>query len=147
VHLPRVSETTTTEAAAALIPEKADDASLRILVVDDNVDAARSLAKMLEILGHQALLAHDGRQAVEVALREHPNVILLDLGLPGLNGYQVCQTLRKEGLTGELIAAVTGYGQDSDRRLTAEAGFDVHLVKPVAMQTVQELLVNYAAKK
>jgi signal transduction histidine kinase len=147
VRLPCLSPTIVAESASSPLPENIAAAGLLILVVDDNIDAARSLAKMLQILGYQALLAHDGPEAVEIALRERPDVLLLDLGLPRLNGYQVCQSLRKQGLASELIVAVTGYGQDSDRKLTAEAGFDIHLVKPVGLQTIQDLLAKYAAKK
>jgi CheY-like chemotaxis protein len=121
--------------------------SLRILVVDDNADAARSLAMMLKIQGHQVSMAHEGRGAVEAALRERPEVVLLDIGLPGLNGYEVCRALREHGLTRELIAAITGYGQESDRQLALEAGFDAHLVKPVQFPTLQQLLAHHAAKR
>jgi signal transduction histidine kinase len=114
----------------------------RVLVVDDNVDAARSLAKMVELLGHRAIVAHEGRTAVEVALRERPDALLLDIGLPQMNGYEVCQSLRAAGLTGSLIVAVTGYGQDSDRQLAADSGFDLHLVKPVNLRSIKELLAQ-----
>jgi signal transduction histidine kinase len=147
VHLPRAPESLAAATDRALPAQEMAASGLRVLIVDDNVDAARSLAKMLDILGYQTLLAHDGPDGVEIALREHPDVLLLDLGLPRLSGYQVCQSLRQQGLTSALIVAVTGYGQDSDRRLTVEAGFDVHLVKPVGMQAIQELLANHAAKK
>ena len=144
VRLPCAPEPVAALPAAEPARPPATAPGLRVLVVDDNVDAARTLTKMLQLLGHQTLIAHDGRDAVDVALRERPDVLLLDVGLPGLNGYQVCQSLRRQGLTDKLIVAVTGYGQDSDRRLTAEAGFDIHLVKPVGMQTIQELLANHA---
>ena len=78
---------------------------------------------------------------------KRPDVLLLDIGLPGLNGYQVCRKLREEGLTSTLIAAVTGYGQDNDRQLTSEAGFDAHLVKPVGLPVVQQLLNRQRANQ
>jgi len=118
---------------------------LRILVVDDNADAARTLAMMFRVMGHSALMAFDGRSAVETAMRERPDVVLLDIGLPGMNGYEVCRALRQQGLTDKLIVAVTGYGQESDRQLAMEAGFDLHLVKPVGLPAVQQLL-NRATK-
>jgi CheY-like chemotaxis protein len=127
-------------------PHATSVSGLKVLVVDDNVDAARSLSKILEILGNRTLLAHHGQEAIDVALRERPDIVFLDIGLPGRNGYQVCQALRAAGLTGQLIAAVTGYGQDNDRQLAAEAGFDLHLVKPVSLQTIQQLLAAHAAK-
>src|SRR5262249_12781276 len=117
VRVPRVSEKIVAAAPVAPDPANSPAPGKRGLVVDDNVDPARSLAKMVEVLGHRTLMAHDGRQAVEVARRERPDVLLLDIGLPQLNGYEVCKSLRASGLTGELMVAVTGYGQDSDRQL------------------------------
>ncbi len=145
VRLPCVSETLAEE-PDALTPEKTSSRGLRVLVVDDNVDAAKSMAKMVEILGHEARVVHAGREAVEVAAREPPDVLLLDIGLPQLNGYEVCQSLRASGVTDTLIVAVTGYGQDSDRQLAADAGFDMHLVKPVSLRAIQELLTRHATK-
>ena len=98
------------------------------------------------IIGHRPLVAHGGREAVEVAGRERPDVLLLDIGLPQMNGYEVCQSLRASGFKDALIVAVTGYGQDSDRQLAADAGFDTHLVKPVSLRVIQELLAKHAAK-
>ena len=146
VRLPCASEAIDAEAPPAPIPDKTSARGMRVLVVDDNVDAAKSLAKMVEFIGHEALVAHAGREAVEVASRERPDVLLLDIGLPQLNGYEVCQSLRASGVTDTLIVAVTGYGQDSDRQLAADAGFDVHLVKPVSLRAIQELLAKHAAK-
>ena len=144
VRLPRVSEKIAAAAPVAPVPASNSAPGKRVLVVDDNVDAARSLAKMVEVLGHRTLMAHDGRQAVEVARRERPDVLLLDIGLPQLNGYEVCKSLRASGLTGELMVAVTGYGQDSDRQLAEDAGFNVHLVKPVSLKAIQQLLARPA---
>jgi signal transduction histidine kinase len=114
----------------------------RILVVDDNLDSAESMAMLLRIDGHDVITAHDGREALEVALRERPDVVLLDLGLPGLNGYQVCEALRSGGLKETLIVATTGYGQKEDRQRSHEAGFDAFEVKPVAMPAIRELLAK-----
>ena len=112
----------------------------RVLVVDDNHDAARTLGMLLTVLGHDVLLAHDGEQAIEVALRERPDVIFLDIGLPRRSGYEVCRIVRSREAGHSLIVAVTGYGQEQDRRRSDEAGFDDHLVKPVGLHAIQKLL-------
>ncbi len=113
----------------------------RILVVDDNRDAADSLAMLLDIAGHQTFTAHDGAAAVE-AVREHrPDVVLLDIGLPILNGYEVCRQVRAEPWGEEpTIVALTGWGQEEDRHRSREAGFDGHLVKPVDYAALTALL-------
>jgi CheY-like chemotaxis protein/two-component sensor histidine kinase len=111
----------------------------RVLVVDDNRDAADMLAQALDVLGHEARCAYDGLEAVEVARRFDPEIVFLDLGLPVLDGYEVARRLRQGGVRGRLIA-LTGYGQDSDRRRSSEAGFDHHLVKPIQLGDVEEVL-------
>jgi PAS domain S-box-containing protein len=105
--------------------------ALRVLIVDDNRDAAESLAMVLALRGYDPAVCHDGQEAVELAQRTQPQVVLLDLGLPGLDGFEVCRRLRKQGLDKAHIVAITGFGQDDDRRRSREAGFDEHLVKPV----------------
>jgi PAS domain S-box-containing protein len=120
--------------------------ALRVLVVDDNGDSAESMAVILRIDGHEVFTAYDGKKAVEVSLRERPDVVLLDLGLPGLNGYQACEAMRSGGLAETLIVAMTGYGQKEDRRRAHEAGFDEFQVKPVAMLAIRELLVKQAER-
>ena len=103
-----------------------------MLVVDDNVDGALMLARLLRGWGHQVAVAHDGDTAIELARDQPFDVVLLDIGLPGMDGYEVAQALRGQaGLDQTLLVALTGYGQDEDRRRSAEAGFDHHLVKPV----------------
>jgi PAS domain S-box-containing protein len=113
----------------------------RILVVDDNEDGATSLALLLERSGATTRTAHDGRQAIDVAGTFRPDVILLDLGLPKLNGYEACRAIREQewGRT-MVIVALTGWGQEDDRRRSAEAGFDGHLVKPVEHAALVALL-------
>ncbi|MGB7932785.1 MAG: ATP-binding protein [Gammaproteobacteria bacterium] len=112
----------------------------RILLVEDNLDVADSLSLLLTIYGHEVLLAHNGKEAVEIALRERPAVVLMDIGLPCMDGYQACRAMRNEGLTDTLIVAVTGYGQESDRQKAEEAGFDRYLIKPLDPQTITDLL-------
>jgi signal transduction histidine kinase/ActR/RegA family two-component response regulator len=113
----------------------------RVLVVDDNIDTAQGLARLLTRAGHATLLAHDGPEALEQAREHAPHVIILDIGLPGMDGFEVVQRLRAEGCCADaLIIAVTGYGQPEDRLRTKEAGFDHHLVKPVDLEDLNELL-------
>lgn len=118
-----------------------------MLVVDDNRDSADTMAMLLEFEGHRTLVAYDGRQAVELAMAERPAVVLLDIGLPNMNGYDACQAMRQNGLENALIVAMTGYGHDDDRRKSREAGFDAHLVKPVELSTLRELLASRNVKE
>lgn len=118
---------------------------LTVLVVDDNVDSAKSMGILLELKGHRTLIAHDGHTAIELAIKHHPKVILLDIGLPGLNGYQICRELRQRGIHDTFIIAMTGYGMETDRERTKEAGFDEHLVKPLNFRKLEELLNNLSS--
>jgi PAS domain S-box-containing protein len=116
---------------------------LRILVVDDNQDAAESLAALLTLKNHAVRTAYDGPTAVQEALAVRPDVVLLDLGLPGMNGYEVAQRLRNhEPLRDVVLIAITGWGQDEDRRRTQQIGFRHHLVKPVAPAEIDRLLAE-----
>lgn len=120
-------------------------AAKRVLMVDDNVDAAEAMAMLLQMDGHEVLVLHDGLEVVENALSFRPNVVLLDLGLPGRDGFEVAQRLRDTpALTGSLLIAVTGYGQDEDRRRTRESGFDFHLTKPVDSAELSALIATAA---
>ena len=115
----------------------------RILVVDDNVDAADSLAMWLAMLGHEVLTAHNGLKVVETAAEFNPDVVLLDIGLPGIDGYEVARRLRAEHSESKMrLVALTGYGQEEDRRRTKEAGFDHHLTKPADPMAIQRLLAE-----
>ncbi|MGQ0764727.1 MAG: ATP-binding protein [Gemmatimonadota bacterium] len=115
----------------------------RILVVDDNRDGAESLAMLLELSGHETRLAFDGEEALTAAADYRPEVILLDLGLPRVNGFDVCRRLRAEPWGKEMtIVALTGWGQDGDRRNSREAGFDGHLVKPVDHDSLLAAISN-----
>jgi signal transduction histidine kinase/ActR/RegA family two-component response regulator len=118
----------------------------RILVVDDNRDSADSLALLLRLTGHAVQVAYDGRAALEAALAGSPEVVFLDIGLPGMDGHEVARRLRAQGgMEGALLVAVSGYGQEEDRVRSLEAGFDHHLVKPVEPEAVQALLAERAA--
>ena len=112
---------------------------LPILVVDDDVDAAETLSEILRNLGHEVRVAHDGESAIHVAAEFRPRLVLLDLGLPGKDGYEVAKKLRAVGPEARLIA-VTGYGQAKDRKRTAAAGFQAHLIKPVQMDVLSSIL-------
>ena len=118
-------------------------ASRRVLVVDDNADGAESLAMLLQFDGHETRMAHDGRAALDAAERFRPDVILLDIGLPGMNGYEVCRQIRGSEWGGAItIVALTGWGQDEDRNRSREAGFDTHMVKPVDHEALTRLLAS-----
>ena len=141
--------------SAAAEPERQDDAGAgpalpsgaaaprRVLVVDDNVDAAESLALLLRLQGHEVDTAHDGPAALRKAGAFRPEVVLLDIGLPGLDGYQVASRLRRRQRTkGALLVALTGYGQEEDQNRAFQAGFDRHLTKPVDPRVIYELLAH-----
>lgn len=130
-------------------PPKSDGAKVtslrncRILVVDDNMDSADSLGMLLRLKGNQIRTAHDGLEAVEAAETFRPELVLLDIGLPKLNGYQVAQRIRQQPWSRDVIlVALTGWGQDEDRRRSQEAGFDFHIVKPVELPAIEELLAK-----
>jgi CheY-like chemotaxis protein len=114
----------------------------RVLVVDDNLDSADTMAELVRIWGYEVRTAHDGPAALECARSFRPNVVLLDVGLPGMDGYELARRLRAEGLAGNLLVSVTGYGQEEDRRKAEEAGFDHHLTKPVNPETLQRLVAE-----
>ena len=116
-------------------------AGAKVLVVDDNLATATALADLLQLSGYEVKSAHDGFEAVAAAREQLPAIVLLDIGLPGLDGYQVVRKLRQEeGLRDARIIAITGYGEDLARRRSEEAGFDHHLVKPVDYDTLLDLI-------
>ncbi len=115
----------------------------RVLIVDDNRDAAASLAMMLSLLGHELRTAHDGLEALELAEAFRPDLMLLDIGLPRLNGYEICLRIREQPWGKRIyIIAVTGWGQEDDRRRSQEAGFDYHMLKPVDYVELERLLAG-----
>jgi PAS domain S-box-containing protein len=133
------------EAFMTVVPESGHSASTparrRLLVVDDNKDAAESMSMLLELWGHEVICAYDGRTALETAATYRPDAVFLDIGLPEMDGYEVAERLRElPGSSKAVLVAITGYGQDADRRRSREAGIDHHLVKPVAPETLHNLL-------
>jgi PAS domain S-box-containing protein len=144
VHLPVLS---------SLPPEQDDvdswvdrngcQCQLRIVIVDDNQDSAQSLAMMLRIMGHETWVAHDGVAGVQTAERRRPDVLLMDIGLPRLNGYDACRRIRSEPWGKDMvIIALSGWGQEEDRRRSKSAGFNFHMVKPVDPAALEKLLAG-----
>jgi CheY-like chemotaxis protein len=126
--------------------EEAGKASLRILIVDDNRDGADSLAMMLKFTGNDTRTAYDGEDAVSAAALFRPDVILMDIGMPRLNGNEACRRIREQTWQRQpIIIAQTGWGQEGDRQRTQDAGFDFHLVKPVDVASLMKLLVGLKA--
>jgi len=113
----------------------------RVLIVDDSEDGAESMAMLLQVAGHDTYKAHDGYSAIAAAERLRPDAVLLDIGLPGLNGYEVCSRIRREPWGKQMVlVALTGWGQEEDRQQSSEAGFDAHMVKPVDHDALLEFL-------
>ncbi|WP_317171791.1 CheR family methyltransferase [Spirosoma validum] len=126
------------------IPVASPISGRRILVVDDNQDAADSFALLLELTGYTVEVCYSGQQALEAAEQLQPDVILLDIGMPGLDGYETARLIRQQAWGRHLILiALTGYGQADDKRQSQEAGFDGHLVKPVELEAVSQLLDSF----
>lgn len=144
VRLPVVDGVQTGELAKRAKPES-DIHRLKVLVVDDNADLVEMIALVVESAGHEVRKAFDGSSAMSTALSYRPDVMLLDVGLPGLNGIEVARELRRRPeMVATRIIAITGWGQTDDRRRTAEAGFDAHLTKPTDPETLQRLLSEFA---
>ncbi len=117
-----------------------------ILIVEDNKDGADSLALLLRLLGHNVRVAYNGSEALHLAATLHPQIVLLDIGLPGMSGFEVARRLRAQpGFAATKLVAMTGYGQEEDKQLSREAGFDHHLVKPVEPEVLQDLLGSIAS--
>jgi CheY-like chemotaxis protein len=133
------------EAAPQATPAAMERAAVarRMLVVDDNVDSAESLAMLLQVSGHETHMAHDGLEAVAAAERYRPEVVLLDIGLPSLNGYDAARRIRERPWGKDMVlVALTGWGQEADRRESKDAGFDLHMVKPVDLDALTSLLAS-----
>ena len=115
----------------------------RVLLVDDNRDSVESLALLLALSGYETETASDGFEAVQVATAWRPDVVLLDIGLPGMSGYEVCRAIRAQSWGREIpVIAVTGWGHDNARRLTSDAGFTAHLLKPVDFLRLTTMLAE-----
>jgi DNA-binding response OmpR family regulator len=127
----RIEETASTDAQKA---------PLRVLVVDDNVDLARGCAWLLRLVGHDVQTAFDGREGLDLARAFRPHAALLDIGLPGLDGYQLARSIREQLGPDVLLIAITAYGQDEHVDLAREAGFDYHLVKPANLTQLLAVL-------
>ncbi|HEU5443871.1 MAG TPA: response regulator [Steroidobacteraceae bacterium] len=113
----------------------------RLLVVDDNKDAAESMSMLLEMWGHEVAFAYDGPSALETAQQWRPEAVFLDIGLPGMDGYEVAERLRELPQAKDaVLIAITGYGQDDDLARSRQAGIDHHLVKPVAPDALRSLI-------
>lgn len=144
VRLPITDQSPQASDQAGLKNEKTvSPASLRILVVDDDRDSTVSLSMLLQIMGHQVRAAYDGPQAIDHAAEYRPDIVLLDIGLPGMSGYEVARRIRQEPWGRQMtLIALTGWGQEEDRRHAEEAGFDYHLVKPVEATALAKLLAS-----
>jgi CheY-like chemotaxis protein len=143
VKLPAVEGKAAAQAAAD-IPERAElHTGCRVLIVDDNEDAADLMAEALESMGHSTRVAYDGPQALRVVGDFVPDVALVDIGLPVMDGHELARRLRESPRLARLrLVAVTGYGQESDRQRSREAGFDAHLVKPVDVDRLADVITE-----
>jgi CheY-like chemotaxis protein/anti-sigma regulatory factor (Ser/Thr protein kinase) len=142
VRLPLLSEPLSAEVADPNAPAE-EKHSRRVLVVDDNLDAARSLALMLRLDGHEVEMSHNGIDALEVARKYRPEVVLLDIGLPETSGYELAARLRAmPGMGGVRLIALTGYGRSEDQQRALAAGFDDHVVKPASLKALERILAG-----
>lgn len=145
VRLPLRSKKSGVRPASAVDTVRSTGRTLRVLVVDDNQYAAESLAMLLRLKGHAVVTASDGRTALEAASADPPEVVLLDIGMPRMDGYEVARRLRaRPEMQQALLVATTGFGLDEDRQRARQAGFDYHLVKPVDPVTIEDVLARFA---
>lgn len=148
VRLPVVAAAAGPRSVGSSDEPVAPKSALRILIVDDNRDAADSLVMLLRIMGNDTRTAYDGQEGVDVAAEFRPDVMLVDIGLPKLNGYEACRRIREQSWGKKVVLiAVTGWGQEEDRRRSHEAGFDHHMVKPVDPQELSKLLASFKQVK
>ncbi len=125
--------------AAAPAAPAAGVAGRSIMIVDDNIDAAHTTAEMLSLMGHQVRAAHDGKAALALLRKMQPEVAILDIGLPDIDGFELGRAVRRQGFKGTMLA-LTGYGQEKDRQKALDAGFDMHLTKPVDVAELQRAI-------
>jgi CheY-like chemotaxis protein len=148
VRLPVLPQTQRFDQPSKAPKQRGNAPSRRVLVVDDSISTAETMAALLRMKGHDLRVANDGPKAVEIAAGFQPEVVLLDIGMPGMNGYQVARKLRRmPGMEQSLLIALSGYGQEEDLRCSHEAGFDHHLVKPAPLGVVEELVGSAAVPK
>lgn len=141
VRLPAMSRSTPRPASPEPFLASPMSGPLRVLVVDDNVDMAESLAMLLKAAGHEVRTAYDGDKTVQAVLDYRPHAVLLDIGLPGLDGHEVARRIRQQAdLQSVILVALTGYGQEADRQASLAAGFNHHLVKPAEFKDVDRIL-------
>jgi CheY-like chemotaxis protein len=147
VGLPLLPEPEKSGEIGALPDPAISAAPLRVLVVEDNVEAAEMLGQLVELWGHEVRTVHDGVSAISVVSSFRPHIVLLDIGLPGASGYEVARQIRQqEDLQGILLLAMTGYGQEEDQVKAMDAGFDEHLVKPVEPEKLYQWLVSAGSR-
>lgn len=147
VQLPLLPESIPLQAVVSPSDQSIPGRSLRILVADDNIDAAVTLQALMEMLGHQVDVVHDGHAAVGAARAHRPDVAVVDIGMPVMNGYDVAKQLRADPLTARMgLIALTGWGQETARHQAAAAGFDVHLVKPVDHAVLEDALLRVSER-
>ena len=143
VRLPVATDARPVAVPLSIQPPPQRAKSCRVLLVDDNVDAAQTVAMLLDMSGHQCRMAHDGPTGLDAALAWQPDVILLDIGLPGLNGFEVAKLIRQQPLLENVVlVALTGYGLEADRQRSREAGFNHHLVKPADFDEIEKILAS-----
>jgi CheY-like chemotaxis protein len=142
-HLPVTGVTAAAQPAMGANRSRTNNITRRILVADDNRDAAESMGMLLRLMGNEVRTVHDGIQAVEEAATFRPDVILLDIGMPRLNGYDTARRIREQGWSeGTVLVALTGWGQEEDKRRASEAGFDRHVTKPVNPADLEQLITE-----
>ena len=146
VRLPTAATANTARAPAAGNSAPSRPIAHRILVADDNRDAAESMGMLLRLMGNEVRTAYDGVDAVEQAEAFRPDLILLDIGMPKLNGYDAAKRIREKSWSaGTMLVAVTGWGQEEDKRRTSEAGFDCHFTKPLDPAALHKLVAEFRA--
>jgi CheY-like chemotaxis protein len=143
VRLPIAAQTSNGEAPVREQADPQEKARYRILIADDNGDAVESMGMMLRLMGNEVRTVRDGAQAVEEAAAFRPDMVLLDIGMPRMNGYDAAQHIRQQRWGSRMmLVALTGWGQEEDKRRAADAGFDLHFTKPVSADDLEKLMAG-----